>query len=473
MFKKALLALAFLASAMGAFLPGPAFAQTADQAITGFLLAQGSTYNGYTCPSTQTHPCFVQYGSTLPVSGSFSATLSGFTPTAGATATLSASGTSADVALPAGTDVVVSSPSTNTVPVFIRLQAGAGTAVTSDLPVNPGAAVGFHITTATHISGITAGTAATLQIQGGSGLATGYGGGGSGGGGGGTSVAQGSTTAGQNVSPMGCRTLTSAPTDTTAQTNMPWCTTKGSQVVAQPTAADLNATVTGTVAATQSGTWNVTNVSGTVSLPTGAATSALQPTNAAQGSTTSGQTGPLVQCSVTTAAPTYTTAQTDPLNCTTNGAVRVLDNNSASLLAAAQAGTGSTGSAVPASAIYSGANSGGNLTGLIQADTSTPINISTATTTQLVALVSGKKIYVTAWDVVAAGTGNITLEYGTGSNCGTGTTVLTGAYNLTAQSGIAKGNGLGPVLVVPASNALCALTSAAVQMSGSVAYTQF
>src|SRR5690606_7543498 len=31
-------------------------------------------------------------------------------------------------------------------------------------------------------------------------------------------------------------------------------------------------TVSGTVAATQSGTWNITNISGTVSLPTGAAT---------------------------------------------------------------------------------------------------------------------------------------------------------------------------------------------------------
>ena len=37
-------------------------------------------------------------------------------------------------------------------------------------------------------------------------------------------------------------------------------------------------TVDGTVAATQSGTWNVNNVSGTVSLPTGAATSAAQTT---------------------------------------------------------------------------------------------------------------------------------------------------------------------------------------------------
>jgi hypothetical protein len=36
--------------------------------------------------------------------------------------------------------------------------------------------------------------------------------------------------------------------------------------------------ISGTISATQSGTWNITNISGTVSLPTGAATSALQTT---------------------------------------------------------------------------------------------------------------------------------------------------------------------------------------------------
>jgi hypothetical protein len=43
----------------------------------------------------------------------------------------------------------------------------------------------------------------------------------------------------------------------------------------------------------------------------------------AQASTTSGQKGTLVQGAVTTAAPTYTTAQTSPLSLTTAGAVRV------------------------------------------------------------------------------------------------------------------------------------------------------
>lgn len=107
------------------------------------------------------------------------------------------------------------------------------------------------------------------------------------------------------------------------------------------------------------------------------------------------------------------------------------------------------------------------------ADSSVAINVSTATTTQLVALSAGKRIYITSFDVIAAGTGNIGFVYGTGSSCGTGTTALTGTYNLVAQAGIAIGTGLGSVLVVPAGNALCVTTSAAVGMAGSVSYAQY
>jgi hypothetical protein len=80
----------------------------------------------------------------------------------------------------------------------------------------------------------------------------------------------------------------------------------------------------GTFPATQSGTWNITNISGTVSLPTGAATSANQPTNAAIASTTAGQTGYLAMGAVTTGAPTYTTAQTNPLSLDTSGNLRII-----------------------------------------------------------------------------------------------------------------------------------------------------
>jgi hypothetical protein len=58
-------------------------------------------------------------------------------------------------------------------------------------------------------------------------------------------------------------------------------------------------------------------------LPAGAATAANQPTSAAQGSTTSGQTGSLMQGAVTAASPSYTTAQTSPLSLDTAGNLRV------------------------------------------------------------------------------------------------------------------------------------------------------
>lgn len=72
------------------------------------------------------------------------------------------------------------------------------------------------------------------------------------------------------------------------------------------------------------GKLNINNISGTVSLPNGAATQAsLALLTLAQGSTTSGQSGPLMQAAVTTSAPTYTTGQTAPLSLTTGAGLRV------------------------------------------------------------------------------------------------------------------------------------------------------
>lgn len=124
-------------------------------------------------------------------------------------------------------------------------------------------------------------------------------------------------------------------------------------------------TVDGTVAATQSGAWsvNVNNaagaaavniqdggnsitvdgpltdtqlratpvpVSGTVTANAGtnlntsalALDTSVTGLQVSQSSTTSGEKGPLVQGAVTTAAPTYTTGQTNPLSLTTSGALR-------------------------------------------------------------------------------------------------------------------------------------------------------
>lgn len=55
----------------------------------------------------------------------------------------------------------------------------------------------------------------------------------------------------------------------------------------------------------------------------GKAVSTSDVANVAQASTTSGQTGPLVQCATTTSAPTYTAAKTNPLSCDTAGSLRI------------------------------------------------------------------------------------------------------------------------------------------------------
>lgn len=117
-------------------------------------------------------------------------------------------------------------------------------------------------------------------------------------------------------------------------------------IVKQATAANLNATVVGTgtfaVQATLAaettkviGTVNQGTspwvVSGTVTANAGtnlntsllALDTSVNGILAAQNSTTSGQTGPLIQGAVTTAAPSYTTAKTSPLSLTTGGLLRV------------------------------------------------------------------------------------------------------------------------------------------------------
>lgn len=90
--------------------------------------------------------------------------------------------------------------------------------------------------------------------------------------------------------------------------------------------------VSGTVTVTDgAGALNVIVDSGTVTANAGtnlntsalALETSLAKLTQTQGSTTSGQSGPLVQGAVTTGAPTYVTGQTSPLSIDTTGALRV------------------------------------------------------------------------------------------------------------------------------------------------------
>lgn len=74
------------------------------------------------------------------------------------------------------------------------------------------------------------------------------------------------------------------------------------------------------------------NASGTAIPVSGTVTAS----GVAQGSTTSGQTGQLVQGAVTTADPSYTTAQTNPLSLTTAGGLRTFSKQYRDSLVTAQ-----------------------------------------------------------------------------------------------------------------------------------------
>ncbi len=109
---------------------------------------------------------------------------------------------------------------------------------------------------------------------------------------------------------------------------------------------------------------------------------------------------------------------------------------------------------------------------LLVSSKSVPINLSAATTTEIIAAVNGSSILVTSWDVIDGAAETFQLVYGTGVNCSAGQQPLTGPYPLIAQAGLAKGNGSGVILRVPTSNALCAIKSQAAQSSGSMSYIQ-
>ncbi len=133
----------------------------------------------------------------------------------------------------------------------------------------------------------------------------------------------------------------------------------------------------------------------------------------------------------------------------------------------------STGAAVPATAGLTGTVSSGNLAGLIACDNSAVLSMSTATTTQAVALTAGKSIYICGFVINAGGTTTGRLVQGTGTNCGTGQGNLTPAFSLATGSTVAQGAGIGQVVKTSASSALCVTNSAAIALNVLITYTQF
>jgi hypothetical protein len=101
------------------------------------------------------------------------------------------------------------------------------------------------------------------------------------------------------------------------------------------------------------------------------------------------------------------------------------------------------------------------------ANATSPINVNSPSAVQILAHSGSKVTYVTHWFAITAGAVNLAYVYGTGTNCGTGQTALTGPIPLqVAGSGGSGGDGGFPVLVVPSGQDLCAKPDAAVQIGG-------
>lgn len=115
---------------------------------------------------------------------------------------------------------------------------------------------------------------------------------------------------------------------------------------------------------------------------------------------------------------------------------------------------------------------------------SKPVSVTSATTTQLVAISGSTSIYVCGFSlsmppsITSAAT--FAFEYGTGSNCGTGTTTLTGTIGnqngaLAAGPPVpyTGGGSIGTEFSTPSAQALCVVTTGTnLDLQGYVTYVQ-
>ena len=104
--------------------------------------------------------------------------------------------------------------------------------------------------------------------------------------------------------------------------------------------------------------------------------------------------------------------------------------------------------------------------------TTVAINDSSSGETQIIAASGTNSIYVTHYHLFANGTTTAQWDVGTGGTCGSSTATIDGPMSFIAQTGISAGTGLGAVLIVPASDALCLNLGSSVQVGGSISYQQ-
>lgn len=249
--------------------------------------------------------------------------------------------------------------------------------------------------------------------------------------------------------------------------------------------------------ASQAGTWNITNVSGTVSLPTGASTAAKQPALGTAGSASAdvitiqgvaSMTKLLVtpdsvalpaNQSVNMAQVAGTTTDTNS-GTKSAGTLRVIIATDQPALTNKLLVTPDS-VALPANQSVNVNQIGGTtvVADPCQAVAKTSTAISQATSTQIISGTSAKKTYICSLALIAGAAENVSITAGTGSVCATGASAIVGSTTvangliIAANGGLTLGNGGATVAsgTVNADN-ICILQSGSVRVSGVITWVQ-
>lgn len=197
--------------------------------------------------------------------------------------------------------------------------------------------------------------------------------------------------------------------------------------------------------------------------------------NVASGASDSGN-GVKTACVFNTSLPTVTTGQRVDSQCTAKGTLAAtLYSPTGSALTignANAAGLSASNNFAYVQAIISLWNGSTADAGFICPNTAS-VSVTAGNTTEIVALTSAQVVRVCSVTLGIATTGTVGVVYGTGTNCGTGTTTLVADMNLTAGNLWAQTGPAGGSLFRSATaNAIC-VKAVTGDVKGSLTYAKY
>lgn len=187
------------------------------------------------------------------------------------------------------------------------------------------------------------------------------------------------------------------------------------------------------------------------------------------------------QCDDTTpAAITENQFGNARMNCTTHAQLTQLIDTAGVAVPTATTGNGATDGQTQRVTISNDSTgvlrtSGQNAKQPIFCDQTAFLNMTTATTTQAVALSGATVVYICSYALHVGGAADVKLVRGTGTNCATGQADITTTYDFAAADvGINRTAGAGNVVAKGnAGDAVCATSSAATDVDIEISYVQF